>query len=199
MSALVTTLLAYVLLYRYIAIFVIVFSAGVIVPFPASAMLMGIGAFISHGYFSFSAVATTAIAANVLGDIAAFLAVRRYGNRVVRLLHVQTGMFATLEKYIRSDAGPTVFITRFAGSLGPVTNIMAGLADVRFVPTFLIPDIAGNAAEILILLVFGYFVGDYWENFSGIQSTIVGIIIIGVIAFFLYKLYGSLRRRYTNH
>jgi membrane-associated protein len=195
MSFLLSALLSYVLLYRYVAIFAIIFSAGIIVPFPASAMLMGIGAFASHNYFNIWWVALTAIGANVLGDFFAFLLTRKYGDSAAKKMHIETQLFSTLERYVRIDAGPTIFITRFAGYLGPVTNVMAGLAGVGKA-RFLVYDLAGNALEILLLLFVGYMVGDYWQNFSNIQSLISGILILGVIAFFLWKVYGAIRRRY---
>jgi membrane protein DedA with SNARE-associated domain len=196
MSSLLAALLSYVLLYRYTAIFTIVFLAGIIVPFPASAMLLGVGAFASHGYFNFLTVALTATIANVLGDLVSFSLARRYGNRITRILHIRTQFFSLLERYIRTDAASTIFITRFAGSLGPVTNIFAGLSDVHPIK-FLIFDVAGNAGEIFALVTIGYLLGDYWQSVSGIQSILSYLIIIGVVAFFLFKVYGALRRKYS--
>lgn len=196
MSALLATLLSYVLLYRYGAIFVIVFSAGVIIPFPASAMLMALGAFASNHYFNFWAILATAASANILGDAVAFSLTRRYGSSIAQTLHIKTQFFSILERYIRTDAGPTIFITRFAGSLGPVANIFAGLSDVPILK-FLVYDAAGNTTEIFALLASGYLIGDYWQNFSNIQSIISGILILGVVAFFLIKVYGALRRKYS--
>lgn len=48
-----SSLPSYVLLYKYVAIALVVYSGAVILPLPANAMLLAVGAFASQGYFSF--------------------------------------------------------------------------------------------------------------------------------------------------
>ena len=52
MTAILSALLSYLLLYKYFAIFVLVFAGSFIVPLPGNAMLFAMGAFSSQGYMN---------------------------------------------------------------------------------------------------------------------------------------------------
>jgi len=60
--------LSYLLVYKYLVLFLIVFLASLILPLPATALIMAAGAFSSQGYFNFSEVLLVAFAGSVLGD-----------------------------------------------------------------------------------------------------------------------------------
>src|SRR5271170_7278391 len=118
MDSLLTPLLSYLLLYKYVALFIIVYTGAIMIPFPVNAMLLALGAFASQGYFSFWISLMVAVTANTLGDLTDYGVARKYGEWVIHKLHFDKVRFFTrLKEELRTDAAVTVFTTRFAGSL----------------------------------------------------------------------------------
>jgi membrane protein DedA with SNARE-associated domain len=192
------SLLSYVLLYKYVAIAIVVYSSAVILPLPSNAMLLAVGAFASQGYFNFWASLAVAVVANTLGDLTDYGITHRYGERVTRFLHLHKFKFYDqLREELRTDAAITVFMTRFAGSLSPVASFLAGLVRVPF-KIFLINDIAGNIIEPFAALTLGYLVGDYWNNFSNLLEVIAATVAVAVVVFVLLRMYRRMMRRYEQ-
>ncbi len=193
-----STVLSYLLIYKYFALFAVVYSAAVIVPFPGNAMLLAVGAFASQGYFSFRGSLAVAVTANTLGDLTDYFLARRYGMRIIRLLRLdRVPFFKNLSEELRTDAAITVFTTRFAGSLSVVGNFLSGLVGVPF-RTFLWYDLLGNFIEPFVALSVGYLLGDYWSSFSGIFEIAGGVIAVLIVMFILIRIYKRLERKYTR-
>jgi membrane protein DedA with SNARE-associated domain len=190
------SLLSFVLLYKYAAIAVVVYSAAVILPLPSNAMLLAIGAFASQGYINFWWALTVAIVANTLGDLTDYGIARRWGERVTRILQLHKFKFYNqLQEELRTDAAITVFTTRFAGSLSPVANFLAGLVRVPF-RTFFANDLLGNIIEPLAALSLGYAVGDAWNDFSDLLELIAAVVAVAVVMFILLRMYRRIMRKY---
>ncbi|HUZ92818.1 MAG TPA: DedA family protein [Candidatus Paceibacterota bacterium] len=191
-------ILSYVLLYKYAALFVIVYISALIVPLPSNAMLVAVGAFSSQGYFNFFASLAIATVANTLGDLTDYGITRRWGEPAIRKLRFdRVRFFNHLREELRTDAAVTVFTTRFAGSMSTVTNFLAGLVAVPF-RTFLLYDFLGNFIEPFCALGFGWLAGDYWSYFSGTVTLAAGIVAASVILFVLARMYRRMLRRYAD-
>lgn len=189
-------LLSFLLLYKYAALFAIVYAAALLLPLPTNTMLLAVGAFASQGYFNFWLSLAIAIVANTLGDLTGYGITRRYGERVVRALKMHNiRFFNQLREELRTDAAVTVFTTRFAGWLSTPTNFLAGLVAVPF-PTFLWWDLLGNAIEPAVALSLGYAVGNYWDDLSGIFELIAAVIAVSVVIFVLTRIRNRITRKY---
>ena len=95
-------LLSYLLLYKYVALFAAIFFAGIIVPIPASEVLMAVGAFSSQGVFNFYLALAAGLSGNVLGDLVDFFLARRYGATVIRKLRLhRIKFFDQIEAEVR--------------------------------------------------------------------------------------------------
>ena len=198
MNEILAPLLSYVLLYKYVAVFAVIYVSAVIVPLPANAMLLAVGAFASQGYFHFWIVLPVAVIANTLGDLTDYGAARYYGVLVIRMLHLHKfRFFEQIQEELRTDAAITVFITRFAGSLSTISNFLAGLAAVPF-GTFFFYDLLGNFIEPGVALSIGYLVGNYWSDFSNIFSLTAGIAAASIVLFVLVRIYRRITRRYNG-
>jgi membrane-associated protein len=196
MDSLLAPLLSYLLLYKYVALFAVVYLSAAILPLPSNAMLLAVGAFSSQGYFSFWLSFALAVVANTLGDLTDYGLARKYGTAIVHALRLdRLAFFVQLEKELRIDAAITVFTTRFAGVLSTPANFLAGLAEVPF-GTFLWCDFWGNAIEPFAALSLGYMAGNYWNDFSGPLSLLAGIVAVSVILFVLARIYRGMTRRY---
>ncbi len=196
MDALLNPILSYVLLYKYIAIFFVVYTGAVIIPWPANAMLLAVGAFASQGYISFWISLAVAVVANTLGDLTDYAIARWFGDAFIHRFRIdKVRFFIRLKEELNTDAAVTVFITRFAGSLSSITNFLAGFVEVPFM-TFLWFDILGNFIEPCAALALGYAVGNYWSDFSNLLSLIAGIAAAGVLLFVLARIYRRMMHRY---
>jgi len=180
MSSILPFLLSFLLLYKYWAIFAAIFLAAVIVPIPVNSLLLAAGAFASQGYFSFSFSLMVAVLANILGDCLDFFLARIYGRRALELLHVSTPAYLErLERFVNKYPGSAIFLTRFVGTIEPLTSLLCGFIGVRF-SKFIIYDILGNIVSIGIVLYAGYFLGVHWQDFIGLFN-LTNYIIVGLI------------------
>lgn len=199
MNFLLSPLLSFVLLYKYVAIFILEYIAAIIVPLPCVAMLLAVGAFASQGYFNFWLSLAAATIGNILGDCTDYGITRKYGEIVIKKLRIdRIRFFRYLKEELRTDAAINVFITRFAGYLGPVVSILSGLVEMPF-KTFLFFGSIGNLIEALVALSIGYIVGNYWSNFPGIFDIFTSIAAVGVTLFILLKIQRKIIKKYSSH
>ncbi len=196
MDSLLTPLLSYLLLYRYAALAFVVYIGAVGAPLPVNEMFLALGAFASQGYFSFWGSLAIAVVANCFGDLTGYAITRKYGDWILRVLHIRKArFFVHLEEELRSDAAITVFTTRFAGSLSSITNFLAGLVKVPL-GTFIFYDFVANVIEPAAALGIGYVVGDYWNDFSNFFTIIAGIVAVSIIMFVLVRMQRKIAKKY---
>ncbi|MEI6843044.1 MAG: DedA family protein [bacterium] len=189
MSSILSFLLSYLLLYKYTALFLVVFSAAVILPLPIDITLIAVGAFSSQGFFDFKMAVFVALSANFLGDLIDYAIFRKYGHIVVRERYIKKySFFLNLEEYFKKHSGFTIFISRFVGVLGPMVNFISGYVGVSPIK-FIIYDLLGNFIEITLLVVIGYFIGDYWNNISGLVTTVGSLLVVVVVSYIIYSAY----------
>jgi membrane protein DedA with SNARE-associated domain len=197
MDSLLAPILSYVLLYKYFAIFFVVYTGAVIVPWPANAMLLAVGAFASQGYISFWASLAVAVTANTLGDLTDYAIARKYGEWIIHKFKIdKVRFFIRLKEELITDAIVTIFMTRFAGSLSSITNFLAGFVEVPFM-SFFWPDLVGNAIEPFGALALGYAVGNYWSNFSSLLSLIAGVFAAAILLFTIGRIYRRIMNKYS--
>ena len=180
MSSIAGVLLSWLLLYKYALLFGVFFSSALALPLPGNTLLLAAGAFASQGYMSYLLVFMTVLLGNVAGDVAGYALAALYGEHVIEKLRIKRRYFDTLERYVAAHPRMTIFMSRFGGTLDPVVNVLSGLGEVSF-RTFIIFDIIGNAVSLFIVVTAGYYLGDYWQSFSGVASTI-GWILFAILA-----------------
>jgi undecaprenyl-diphosphatase len=191
-----SALLSFLLLYKYVALALVVYASAIILPLPTNAMLLAVGAFSSQGYFNPWLSFAVAVSANTLGDLTGYALTWKYGEPIIRFLHLErVRFFNQLKEELRTDAAVTVFTTRFAGSLSPIANFLSGMVKVPF-RTFLPFDLLGNVIEPGGALLIGYAVGDYWNDFSGPLEIFAGVVAVSVVLFILVRIYRRVSRKY---
>lgn len=188
-------LLSFLLLYKYAALFVLVFLSGIGLPIPGSTLMIAVGAFSSQGYFDFSLSLSVAIIANILGDLFDYFLMRKYGISIIKKNYHKKFIAGLeyyvkfLERYINSHQGITIFITRFLGSAGTVVNFLSGLLPVKL-RIFIIYDALGNFLNISFMILLGFFISESWQNVAGIVgavSTIIYVLILIILATMIIK------------
>lgn len=182
------SLLSYLLLYKYVALFIFIFLSGVGFPVPGNTLLLAVGAFTSQSYFSFPLSLTIACIANILGDLFDYLLMRKYGKFLISRNFHKKIPFASkirqyvkiLDQYVKEREFIVIFITRFLGIAGTAVNFLSGLVPVPF-KKFIFYDALGNIANIFLMLSLGFVISASWQtiaNIFGVLWTGLGIFIL---------------------
>lgn len=188
-------LLAFLLLYKYVALFAIGYVAALALPIPASTTLVAAGGFASQGYFDISAVLMTAFAANISGDATGYLLARKYGEKVFQKVGLgkllSTNAYRKLENYMQQFPQTVIFVSRFLTEIGPATSILSGLSKISY-RTFFTVAALGELAYVLLFGLTGYYLGTEWENNLGFLFKAAMVIVsigvtLNVIQWWLYK------------
>lgn len=192
MTAITTLILSYLLLYKYLALFIVVLLVAIALPLPANVFLLAAGAFSSLGYMNAPIALAVVLVANVLGDVIDFLLARWIGPKIIRFFKISDHhTLVRIQKQLREHAPSTIFLSRFVGPLDLIVSLSSGIAEVKFT-TFLLYDFLGNTLSNVAVMAVGYFAGISWQSFSGTVDLISGIglvvvIIILIIIYFVRK------------
>lgn len=189
MDYLLSTLLSYLLLYKYVAVSAIVFLAGLLLPLPSNTLLFAAGAFASQGYLNAIGTFAVALISNVIGDSIGYSLTRFWGTRFIT--HERLRRFKAVnkfEQFVREHAGSTILVTRFLGTPGVIVNFLCGLVGVSY-RRFVLFDIIGNTLDIGAFLTIGYFIGVYSDNFSDITQIVGWIALVIILIFIIARLF----------
>ena len=188
MGSFFQTLLTYILLYKYVAIFLMLFLDALAVPIPAGSAFIASAFFASQGYLNFTYVFLAGLLGNVLGDGACYWLARICGKPLLRKIGlsrlIENSRFVRLETRLAAHEITTVFTSRFV--LTPVVNLIAGLAEMKF-GVFFIVCVIGEAIDVSLMALIGFMFGRDWEymgrilgNFELISTVLVVLAILVV-------------------
>lgn len=194
LSTIIFSVLSFLLIYKYVALFLVAYLAALIIPLPSNTSLLAAAAFASQGFLNIYVVIFVALSANILGDMTGFYIAHRYGKAFLVKIGLQkviaSSEYTKVETFIEGHPRITIFVTRFFGGVGPIVNILTGLSKRISFGTFATFGIAGEIVYVMSLALTGYFLGDKWESvmtsFESVSLALVSIISIVV----MYKLYG---------
>lgn len=193
MSAILFATFSYILLYKYLALFIVAYLAALLLPLPSNTSLLAAGAFASQGYLNIYLVLLVALTANVSGDITGFLLSRRYGKEFLKKVGfrkmIESEKYMSLEEFIFENSRMTIYVTRFVGQIGPLVNIVTGLSEEITFKKFFIYGIAGELTYVLCLGLTGYFLGSTWQNFTTSLELISLSILLLIVIIIFSKLY----------
>lgn len=196
MELLLDSFLSFLLLYKYIGLFVVSLLAAFAFPVPSSSILAAAGAFSAQGYFSLSMVLLSAYLGNIAGDALGYCIARFYGEPALKkigfgkiLVHSK---YKVLEKYIETFSFSLIFFSRFITGIGPLINIISGLTKIKYTVFFGV-GLLGEVAYVLVYGLVGYYLGSEWENNLGFIFQATSVIVIFGITLSLIQ-YGVFRR-----
>jgi len=184
MDYILATALSYLLLYKYVAFLTLIFLGSFILPLPDNLILLATGAFASQGIFNFPLTIILAIVVAMASDILGYVLTRKYGIAVLKMLHIKESHVTKVHRYVNDYTGITIFITRIAGPFGPAVNFLAGFLKVSW-QKFLLFDFLGNLVDIVVYMVAGYILGNYWLDYSGQIGTIVAVLGSAILIIFV--------------
>lgn len=198
MDFLAQTILPYILLYKYWALFFFTFLSALAIPIPAGTLLVASAAFASQHYLNFFFILIVAAAANIIGDTICYWVFRLYGHRILDRFAftrkiLRSKNFRLIEAKIRQRPGFVIFISRFESLANLSVNIVCGLGKVSY-RRYIVFEAMGAMADATLYGSIGYIFGDSWEavnNLIGNFSIIVFVILIVCIILFWKKLMGD--------
>lgn len=192
MNSIVSAILPYILLYKYIAIFGITFLAAFAFPVPPGTLLMASAAFASQGYMSFGLILLAGTLGNIAGDNLGYWIARAYGKRVLQKVGfasiLESKRYKSVEAKIMKNPGFFILLTRFEVFANLAGNLVSGLSRIPY-RTYLFYEVIGETAQVVLYASIGYFIGDSWQHISGIisRSLLLIILIIVVIVVLFWK------------
>ena len=192
MGFLLNSLLPYVLLYKYVAIFVITFLGAIALPLPSGSVLMAAAFFATQGYMNFYFVLLTGVAGNMAGDSSGYWISRGYGRRFLSKISLfkrilDSDSFKYVETQISRHPFVTVFLSRSMTSVAPAVNILAGFGKMKYL-VYLLFEGLGEVAEVSVFCLIGYFFGKNWQQFDQLGGKFWIVILSGIVfSFFFWK------------
>jgi membrane protein DedA with SNARE-associated domain len=183
--------LSYLLLYKYLALFLVTLLAAFLLPLPATAFIIAAGAFASQGYFNFFEIIGVGFIGSIIGDALGYFISLHWGKDVLKRIGfrriLSSRKFVEMENYFSQYAVSTIFFTRFlVTSLGSMINILSGLSKVP-PKKFLVFDWMGEFVYVALYAGLGYIVGDEWRYLSNIIEEIAIILLLLVLIFLVVR------------
>ena len=167
LNTLLESFLAFILLYKYQALFILCFGAALALPLPVATTIAASGAFASQGYLNLYIVIAVAFLGSILGDTTGYFLAKHYGKDFLQKIGFSRMLASTryseLEKFMVRYSSALIFFSRFLTQVSMMVNILSGLTGVKY-RRFLAIDLLGEGSFILLYALFGYFLGSNWEN-----------------------------------
>lgn len=187
------SVLPYFFQYGYVALFVLMFIGGFYLPVPSNIALVAAGALSHFSYdgfhFNIFLAALIGFAGSVLGDTCSYYIARRFGKheRRERFEKRHTSL-RKIGGYLKRHPILTIGTTRLVGFLSPIVNSLSGFTKLP-VRTFLLGDILGNAAYVILFMGAGYLIGVATNNVVDILAfgtgtlAVLACMYVGAIVF----------------
>lgn len=172
---------------------VVTFAACLMIPAPASLMLLAGGAFSAAGDLDWRYLAAGALAGAAAGDLTCWRLGGVIGPRLAQGRGAE--MLARARALLERHGVLAVYFSRWLFSpLGPYVNLVAGAAGMglaRLLP----PLLAGEATWIAIYLGLGRVFGANYEAVEQLASSALGLAAAGGVAAMAGRWLWKRRRR----
>ncbi len=185
MNTLITTILPFLLLYKYWALFCITFIAAFFLPIPPGTIIMASAAFAFQGYFDLGWVLLVATLGNIAGDNAGYWLARIYGKTFLSKVGfgkvLASARYQKIEQGVLKRPGFIIFISRFEVFTNLAVNLIAGLGKVPYYK-FLLFEVIGEVFQVVLYGTIGYIFGSNWQALSSIIGRGLLVIMLVVVA-----------------
>jgi len=200
MDFILQNLIVYLVLYKYLTIFVITLLAAFILPVPSGSLLMAASAYARFGYFNIYWIIVLSIIGNILGDNLGYFVARRYGRDILlkigfrRILNSK--VYKTIETKYNNHPGFIIFASRFEVLSTLSVNLLSGISKTPY-RKFIAHEIPGSIAQVMLYGMIGYLFANNWESINSIigKVTLVIILVLVLVAISFGK--KILKRIYT--
>lgn len=183
------TLLSYVLLYKYPAIFVITFLGAIALPLPSGSVVMAAAAFATQGYMNIFLVLMVGVAGNMAGDSSGYWLVRRYGIKVLHKIHLgrffHQDRLTAARKQLERHPILAIFFSRFFTAIAPAINVVSGLTKLSY-KKYLLFEGLGEFTEVSFFVILGYIFGNNWQYINQFSGQLWILIVAGMLVSLMF-------------
>ncbi len=167
MNSLFQTIVSYILIYRYVTIFVISFLSSLGVPLPAAASTVAAAAFASQGYLNLLLLVFFGAIGNIAGDLTMYWLMRRYGKKLLLWLHLrklaESPLLRNVEETVETYKAAVIMASRFQDQATTLVNIISGLGKMDIKRFALFASI-GDILQIVFYVAIGFVFADNWQS-----------------------------------
>jgi membrane protein DedA with SNARE-associated domain len=171
------------------------FLSCLMLPIPASLLMLAGGAFVATGDLSLPAVVAGALAGAVAGDQLGYFAGRGAGQYLPKLRGKRARLMARGRARLRRNGASAVFFSRWLfAPLGPSVNVAAGA--LRFSHRgFTLAGVAGEVIWVALYVGIGFAFGANLEAATELASSALGLLAaFALLAGFGWWLAAAARR-----
>ena len=173
-------------------IFVLMTLESACIPIPSEPTMLFAGFNVDKGTYSFLAVVSVAVAANVVGSWIAY-AVGRFGRYELvhehgKWLHITPERLAQADRWFEKYGGWAVFFSRMLPIVRTFISLPAGVAKMPF-GRFTLYTVLGCIPWMAGLTFIGLQVGENWEKWKDklhyLDYVVLAAIVIGAVWLFV--------------
>jgi membrane-associated protein len=172
--------------WTYLILFLVIFceTGLVVTPFlPGDSLIFVVGALAASGDIKMIAMCGILISAAILGNIVNyqigwFLGPKVFNGENIRFFKRE--YLVRTHEFYEKHGGKTIIIARFIPIIRTFAPFVAGIAHMSY-PRFLIYNIAGCVAWVMLCLLGGYYFGNIPIVKQNFTLVIYGIIIISLL------------------
>ena len=189
-----TQLIHLIELYGLAFVFINVLAVQAGVPFPAYPTLIVTGALAAMGHHHVAALAATAVAASLIADSGWYVAGRRFGGRVLRML---CRVSLSPDTCVRQTEGiferygaPSLAVAKFVPGFASVATVMAGAVRIpawRFVLFDAIGAALWSGVPIALGYVFSAAINDVIAVFDRMGHWGLWVLAAGFVLYIVYR------------
>lgn len=172
------------------------FLSCLMLPIPASMLMLAGGALVATGDLTFGGAAGGALVGAVAGDQIGFLAGRRAGRLFPRLRGKRARAMVRARRKLAQSGIAAVFFSRWLfAPLGPSVNVAAGALDYPH-GAFTAAGVAGEVVWVALYVGIGYAFGANLEAATELASSTLGLLAaLAAVLVLGWWLAGAARRR----
>ena len=173
-------------------IFVLMTLESACIPVPSEPTMLFAGFNVDKGTYSFLAVVSVAVAANVVGSWIAY-AVGRFGRYELvhehgKWLHITPERLAQADRWFERYGGAAVFFSRMLPIVRTFISLPAGVAKMPF-GRFTLYTVLGCIPWMAGLTFIGLQVGENWERWKDklhyLDYVVLAAIVVGALWLFI--------------
>ncbi|PKD37814.1 DedA family protein [Methylomonas sp. Kb3] len=167
----------------YAILFLVIFveTGFVVMPFlPGDSLLFAAGAFVAMDAFNLPILLGVLGAAAVLGDTVNYWIGRSIGQRAYSLSWVNREHLERAQAFYDTYGGKTIVLARFVPIVRTFAPFVAGIGKMPY-STFILYNIIGGVAWVLICVFAGYFFGNIPLVKKNFELVVLGIVLISVL------------------
>jgi membrane protein DedA with SNARE-associated domain/rhodanese-related sulfurtransferase len=187
-------LLALLVRHGVAVVFAVTLAARLGAPVPAVPFLIVAGALSVDGQISLAGAIAAALAGNLIGDAAWFLAGRRWGYRVMRLLCrislSADACVARSESFIGRWGGASLIAAKFVPGVSVVAPPMAGalhMSNTRFLVFETIAALIWTLLFLMLGRLFHTAIGDVLSVLANIGLAAVALVAVALMTLLVWR------------